>query len=243
MTSTAHGAALLALFDRLYVINLDSRPDRRAEIAAQLARLGLSLEHPAVERVPALRPESRGGWRSIGARGCYESHLAVLDRAVAAGHGAIAILEDDMDVSPGLLRADPAEITGWRERDWAFLHGGHAASRAAPALVPLPPGRDLLQTHFIGLRGDAIGSARDHLRAMAARPEGAPEGGPMDVDGAYGWWRRARPDLPAVLAQPALAYQRASRTDVSAPGWKDRAPLLRTVIGGARRLRNRLRAI
>jgi hypothetical protein len=64
-------------------INLDHRTDRRAEMEAELAKIGLAAERfPAIERKP-------------GALGCGLSHLAVLRRAKEEGWENVLILEDD----------------------------------------------------------------------------------------------------------------------------------------------------
>jgi hypothetical protein len=57
----------------------------------------------------------------------------------------------------------------------------------------------------------------------------------MHVDGAYGWFRKAEPSFRTLIATPEIITQRASRSDITARGWKDRLPL----IGLVRRLKNR----
>jgi hypothetical protein len=69
-----------------------------------------------------------------------------------------------------------------------------------------------------------------YLEAMQARPAGDAAGGPMHVDGAYFWFRRAHPHVRAVLATRVLGYQRPSRTDVHAPRWFDRLPGLHRAV-------------
>jgi len=64
-------------------INLDRRTDRRAEMEAELTKIGLSGERfPAIERKP-------------GALGCGLSHLAVLRKAKEERWENVLILEDD----------------------------------------------------------------------------------------------------------------------------------------------------
>lgn len=69
-------------------------------------------------------------------------------------------------------------------------------------------------THFVTFQGEAIPAAVHYLEQILARPAGDPEGGPMHVDGAYNWFRRANPQFKTVLAVPELGFQRASRTDI-----------------------------
>ncbi len=60
------GAALLALAGRVVVINLPDRADRRQAIGAELARLGLGLEHPAVTLFAPSGPMRPGHSRASG---------------------------------------------------------------------------------------------------------------------------------------------------------------------------------
>ena len=47
------GRQLLDVFGSVFVINLPDRADRRREMDAQLALVGLGLDHPAVTLFPA----------------------------------------------------------------------------------------------------------------------------------------------------------------------------------------------
>lgn len=214
---------LRSLFDCIYVINLPDRIDRRREITAQLALIGLAGD-PLVAFFPAVRPTDPEDFGSLGERGCFLSHLGALKDAVAAGHRSILILEDDVDWTPAAL-ARNARLDALRDTDWGFLHGGRGHDRAAAdgaiSLVRLEPERELLLGHFIGLRGDVIARMVDYLEAMLQRPKGSPEGGPMHVDGAYSWFRRAHPEVAAYVCSPSVAQQRSSRSDISVPtGWR-----------------------
>ena len=242
MGQTAHGQALTSIFDHIYIINLPYRTDRRDEISVQLARVGLSFDHPQVTLFPAIRPTEAGDWPNIGTRGCFYSQMAVLQAALDAGHTSIAILEDDMDWSQTFLAMPGEAIRGWGALDWDYLHAGlePGGDEATISLRPLDPQQEMMLTHFIGLRGPIIGEARAYLQAISERPRGSPEGGPMHVDGAYFWYRRAHPHRRAVEAHPRLALQRWSRTDIHDLSWKDRIPVVRQLVMALRKLRNRL---
>ena len=62
-----------------YVINLEDRTDRRAEMEQQLRRVGWQAAF-----VAAIRPVDAGDFPSVGARGCFLSHLATLKQAGVA---------------------------------------------------------------------------------------------------------------------------------------------------------------
>ncbi len=228
--------------DAIYVINLPHRTDRRAEAEAELARAGIAAGDSRVVIFPAVRPEEKGAFPSIGARGCFMSHLGVIRDAAANGHGAILILEDDADFT----RAFVTEINNAvraiaSAKDAALIYLGYEpdedAKPAGAALAPLvavDAAARLKQSHSIIMRRAAFGPVADYFEAMAARAGGDPKGGPMHVDGAYNWFRRAHPDMLTVKAAAPWAVQRASKTDIHDTGWKEKIPLF----NAARRLRN-----
>lgn len=224
-----------------YIINLESRADRRAEMAEQLERIGLGFRSPGVRLFKAVRPEARGGFPSIGSRGCFMSHLGVLQDAIGAGFERILILEDDLNFAPDFMARAPAVMARVAARDCAVFYGGYQIDRlpiAVDGCAELPPTLAVRTTHFIGLQGPAIAAVAAHLSAMLNREPGHPDGGPMHVDGAYSWFRRAHPQWRTFAAVPELGHQRASRTDIHDVRWFDKLPGIRTIVAGVRRTRN-----
>ena len=234
---------LLQAFTRIVVINLHERSDRRREIDGELRRAGLSLVHPRVELFAATRPDQAAGFPSIGAHGAFLSHLGVMERMVDQGWETALVLEDDMAFAPGFAARLPALVRALNARDWHLVYGhpGDMPERTPPAdadgLIALPPDLGLIQLHFLGITRSLAQSVAPELRAMLARPEGSPLGGPMHVDGALNWIRKQRPALIALAIDPQIAQQRASRSDIAPPRWYDRLPLLRRVTARLRKLR------
>lgn len=237
------GERLLSIFEHVFIVNLEFRTDRRREMEEQLGLIGLSLEHPRITLFPAVRPEDPGPWPSIGARGCFMSHLLILREAKAMGLRSVLILEDDLDWSRSFLSGGAAMLACLEGTGWAFVHGGYedagseGADPGSAGLNPVPPETGLQMTHFIGLNG-IIGPVEAYLAAMTKRPAGDPQGGPMHVDGAYSWFRRDTPGTRAWIFEPAIGVQRASRTDIADPKWFDRVPVLSAIVGLLRRLKN-----
>lgn len=230
------GQVLLDLFDHIFIINLPTRTDRKAEIAAQLARLNLTLDHPKVHLFAAIRPADKGEFETIGARGCFESHLGVLTEAIALGAETFLILEDDANFSDDF----EARIAGLKrtshQTPWDMWYGWNplvAPGEAGDALAVIPSKTSFPCSHFIGMRRDVAVKALAYLQAIAARPYGHPDGGAMHVDGAYAWFRAAHPDIVTVFPVKPATYQRSSRTDIHDLKWFDRigvlAPLMRTL--------------
>lgn len=243
MAPTPAGQALLDAFGRIVIINLPERADRRQAIARELARLGLSLDHPQVSLFRAIRPDAAAGFPSIGAHGAYLSHMAVIEAMLARGDERLLVLEDDVMPAPGAGQRLPALADALAARRWDIVYGHpgtqplHAPAPDAAGLIALPPELGLIQLHFLGLSARAAQVFLPLLREFRARPPGSPEGGPMHVDGALNWARRLNPDLVALAIAPAIAQQRPSRSDVTAR-WFDRVPLLAPLAAFARRFKD-----
>lgn len=236
----------LAYFQKVYVINLPARTDRRREMERQLQSVGLALSHPALHLFAAVRPEDAGGFPSIGARGCFLSHLEVLRSARARQLKRLLILEDDVNFSPDFRQRIPAVVRRLATADWALFYGGHVLPGEGPdpdgeedGFLAAAPATPVQTTHFLALNGtDTIAACIDTLEAMLQRPPGDAAGGPMHVDGAYNWFRREHPRLRTLLASPPLGYQRSSRTDIHDLRWFDRMPVARQAAAWLRQWRN-----
>jgi glycosyl transferase, family 25 len=191
---------LFQSFDRIYVLNLADRVDRRVEMAGELARIGTGYRDPRVRLFPAIRPDDPAGFPSIGARGCFLSHLALLREARDAGLEHILVLEDDCDFVRGIDARLPTVLDALDAERWAIFYGGYdldssPALRSGTELMLADPALPIRTTHMIGFGRAAIAGLVPFLEAMLDRPPGSAEGGPMHIDGAYGWFRRGRPDL------------------------------------------------
>jgi hypothetical protein len=233
----------LSFFQKIYVINLASRPDRRREMDEQLRRVGMSLASDGVEVFDAIRPAEAAGFPTVGSRGCFLSHLGVLKAAAAGGMNRILILEDDLNFADDFLQRMPLVVQGLQRRNWSIFHGGHRVR--APffpdenGIARVSPQDEVEALHFVGLDARVFGSLIAFLEAQLARVPGHPDGGPMHVDGSYNLFRRAHPEFETWLAVPELGYQRASRTDIHPLQWRDRAWGVRNAVGLLRRMKNR----
>jgi glycosyl transferase, family 25 len=236
---------LSRIFARIVVINLPYRSDRRREMAAQLSRVGLHLNKLPVQLFPAVRPGTPQGFPSIGARGCFLSHLEVLRGARMDGVERLLILEDDCDFASGSRDALNARFARLADvQKWDLCYGGHRMPEImdgdAGLWRTLSSDTAIMTTHCIGFSRRAMELAVPYLEAMISRPPGDALGGPMHVDGAYCWFRREYPSLVTAAAIPPIAVQRSSRTDVHDYSWYDRSRLLRPMVSALRRMRNRI---
>jgi glycosyl transferase, family 25 len=237
-------SVLESFFDAVYVINLPARTDRRAEIAAQLARIGLQLDRGRVHLHAASRPASPGGFPTVGAHGCFLSHLSVLKRAQAEGRRRILVLEDDVDFAPDFELAARALLGDSTASSCPMLYLGFLQARpplqaSRPGWTPLDKDSAITGAHMISFDRRSLGLAIPFLEAMLQRQPGDPAGGPMHVDGAYNWFRRSHADVEAMLCLPPLGGQRPSRTDIHPLKWYDRLRVMRGVVAALRKWRSR----
>lgn len=239
--NSSPGTLLLDSLGPMRVINLPARADRRRDFASSLATLGLTTTDPRVSFFPAIRPQDPGCFPSIGARGCFLSHLELLREARSAGNDSLIVCEDDLDFAPDCSERLPEALRQLDSTEWQILYAGHydlpsgLGIGGSNAVAPLGPCHRVRGTHFLVYRREAISLLVDYLENMMTREAGDPAGGPMHVDGALNHFRLDHPDVRVIAAIPPLGVQRSSRTDIHPTRWFDRVPLIRDVATLARR--------
>ncbi len=234
-------------FDRIYVINLPERTDRLREVTAALEQIGIPFRPGKVEVFPALRPEDAASFPSAGVRGCFLSHLAVLGQAHDLELSNVLVLEDDVEFSSAFPRVWPSILTQLTSQPWSFAYLGYSfvdgathASRDTAAVEMRPLSASLRCAHAYAVSRPAIVPVIRHLEELLRRPPGHPEGGPMDVDGAFNVFRRKHPETLTLIAEPKVAWQRASHSDLHNKWWH--AVLgTRMLLRPARKIKNYLR--
>ena len=237
------------IFEHIYIINLPTRTDRRVEMEQQLRRIGLSLESPNIELFAAVRPAAAAGFPSIGARGCFMSHLGILENARQRGFKSILILEDDFDFSRDFKRRFEGIEEHLQQNTWDLFYGGAlnaldaAQLSGADAVPAIHPSAGIMGSHCIGVTQKGIAQLVPYFEAILARPAGHAEGGPMHVDGAYSWFRSQHPAMVTLIAHPEIGHQRSSATDIHPQKWYERSVLTGPVVSLARKLKNRAAAL
>lgn len=230
---------LLHLVDAIYILNLETRLDRRAETLQELHFFGLDYDHPKITLFNAIRPSAPKGFPNIGTRGCYLSHLSILKDAHSHGHSCILILEDDVRFTSQFCKMSPAQINAIEQTKWDIFNIGslYQPDNILNFFTPAASTTSFKDTHAIFFKETAISPLIPYLETMLARKQGAPLGGPMHIDGAYNWFRKDNPQVNTLIATPAMAVQRASKTDIHDTGWKEHLPFIST----ARKLKNKFK--
>ncbi len=225
------------------MINLKRRADRRRAAEHELARLKSAGDEGGYDLLLRDPPADAAGFPSLGAHGCYQSHLDALKSGLGCRN--LLILEDDI-----LFDLDAANIAqgalSERSGRWDIFYGGYALAPGAElpsgtGLLTVPPTLILRQTHCVGFSEAIIPTLIAYLEAMKARPAGDPAGGPMHVDGAYSRFRRDHPGVRTVICSPPFALQRSSRSDIAPNQAFDRIPVFREAVDFVRRFRDRRR--
>jgi hypothetical protein len=189
---------------------------------------------------PAIDPRTPAGFGRPGTRGCFLSHLAVLNLARNAGYRRVLVLEDDCELVPDFLDRQE-EAAGWlASTPWGIAYLGHDLTLPGPpGLRSRAPDEGVMLAHCYAITGEVLPRLCPYLEAMTLRPAGSPDGGPMHFDGGLCWFRRAHTDVATMLIAPSLAYQRPSCSDLS-PRWFDRLPLLSALVSRSRMIRRSL---
>lgn len=145
---------LNTFFEKIYIINLDRRPERWNAARQELERWGI-----AAQRVSAVDGhDCRGqGYRlALGAVGLIKTNINILYDAKANAYSRILILEDDVVFSQEINKID--QYLNAVPEDWEMLyfsgnHNGHVVGVMPPSVVNDKVLRihETFSTHSIGI--------------------------------------------------------------------------------------------
>jgi hypothetical protein len=234
-------ATLTDYFAAIFVINLPERRDRRKAISGELERAGVPLCAGKVEIFPAERPKKAQGFPNTGARGCFLSHLHILQKALERGLPNVLIIEDDLVFSPDLNQRLDQVTKDLQSTNWGIVYLGHIEKISlllTPGLIPYS--HPVITSHFYAVNGPVIPRLVHYLEQVQTRQPGDPLGGPMHLDGALTMFREANPDVLTLLAHPNLGWQRPSRSNINCR-WYERLPVVQQAADMARLVREYLR--
>jgi glycosyl transferase, family 25 len=228
-------------FDRIFIINLPERADRRAEMLKELEQAGLPLEPGRIEFFPAVKVADAAGFDNAGYHGCFRSHLEVLQKARAAGARRLLVLEDDAALSPRMHQDEEGLVEQLQSRPWGIVWLGHQLEGPAdrPTELRPYPGAVLL-SHFYAVNGTCLDRLIDFFESALRRPAGDPDGGPMSPDGALNFFLGRNPDVAGWVTTPNFGWQRSSRSDIM-PRWFDGVPGLRQSVAMLRHVKRWLK--
>lgn len=108
-------------FEKIYCINLDSRPDRYGESLQEFQKIGIDVQR--VSGVLGSDVFKSGLNRSAGAYGVFLTHVKILKEAMRNNYENILILEDDVVFIDGFNEIFNQRITALPD-DWDLLYVG-----------------------------------------------------------------------------------------------------------------------
>src|SRR5947209_2539151 len=135
--------------DRKYVINLRNREDRRLEMEKQLRRVGWHADFFHAEQ-----PSSAAGFPSVGARGCFLSHLAVLKQG-RNERGHILMMEDDLNFVSDFARLWTQAYSALQKTSWSIFYPAHSLN-GEQGIVLLNPSQEVRCAHFLMINENAV---------------------------------------------------------------------------------------
>jgi GNAT superfamily N-acetyltransferase len=230
-------AGLVRYFDRIRVINLSSRGDRRAETEIEFTSMGQAIDGHRCAFFEAIVTETAAGFPGAAVRGCYLSHLAVLEEAWRDGVARVLVLEDDIAFVRDIGEQGKVAVRQLDGLDWDIAYFGHALDNLPGTPTWKRVSRPMRHAHCYAVHGRALKRLIDFLRTVLERPAGHPDGGPMHYDGALSTFLAQNPDIRAFHFSRNLGYQRPSRTDLHVQSIIDRNRLLRPWAGLYRALK------
>lgn len=234
-------ASIFSAFDSIRIISLPDRLDRRAELKKEFARVGLKVGEPPVRLFDAIKPTEANGFPSIGAHGCYLSHLEVLREAIRDGTKHLLVFEDDALFTKEVRHADKL-LDLCRSDDWDFLYPGHVMLTAKPGPLHWVPKDDwLMCSHAYAVNQRVLKPLVSYLEECLARPVDHPDGGPAHLDAAYNYFMQNNPDVRTYRSSRSLVIQRSSRSDV-APPKQVHGLMPASVLNAVRRAKNWIRS-
>jgi glycosyl transferase, family 25 len=233
---------LIDSFDRIYIVNLPDRLDRKAEIKLELQRQNITVDGTKVRYFEAIRPDNAGSFPSIGAKGCFLSHLKLLNEAIDDDLNNVLVLEDDLSIDPSFIEVQKSLHLNLENKDWDFAYFGHREELTSSQ--PMPHwaicNQGIQTTHFYALNKRVMKPLRDYLESCLKREPGDPIGGPMHVDGAYSMFRMQHPEVITLVSVPSMGGQRSSKSDVAPEKWFDKTWVLKYPVRLLRSLKNSL---
>lgn len=216
--SSAH--PLLDAFEAVYIIHLRERTDRYHALRAELATIGVDIEHPKIRIMEGQWPESANGFTSIGVHANFMSHMRIIREAAARGVRNVLVLEDDA-IFRRTLRSQAMQ-TALAQRlardDWGLAFLGHRIDgsilKMLPApeggLTPLPPHIEFLWSHCYAISARGLEKLLPYFEETLVLPPGHPRGARMYIDGAYNMFRRWHPEVVSLVSRPRLSSQMGS---------------------------------
>jgi len=219
---------LFAGFGSRRLISMKIRVERRQRIDADLARYGLSLEKLGVEVFDGLVFDDANGFPSKGVRGCFTSHMILMQECAASGKSML-VLEDDIDFNFDRIAAFRKSVPDLQAVEWDVVYLGYIMPKTRGPLRLERHEGGTIGGHFYGVKPAFAKAVAEYMLSCTTRPGGHPEGGPMYRDASFTMYRERHPEWVTKLAVPALGAQSSSRSDLTPKAYQ-KLPFVGTIL-------------
>lgn len=224
-------------FDQVRIINMAKRQDRRDGTQAEFDKYQFPLNTDKVSFFKAIAPTEAKGFPNPGVRGCFLSHVTIIQEARQAGVGHVFVLEDDIQFSKHISSKGTEAVAALDKIDWDIAYIGHDLKSKEGPFKWLTVDQPMLLSHCYAVNARVFDRIIDFFEQLQERPTGHPDGGPMHYDGALNTFRAQNPDVKVVYASMNLGFQRPSATDLHSQSSFDKNPLLRPLTIQLRKLK------
>ena len=228
---------VIEYFDRVQIVNMAIREDRRRETEDEFAANSFPINTDSVGFFEAITPEEADEFPNRGAKGCFMSHLTILQDAEARGLNNVLLLEDDLSFSKHVVEYTEVALGALKDMDWDIVYFGHAIKNDPDTTEWKEVTGRMLTSHFYAVNGKTISRLTEFLKQMSERPCGHPEGGPMHYDGALSTFMSQNDDIKGYYFSKNLGYQRPSKTNIHEPSAVDTNIFLKPLIGMYRKFK------
>jgi GR25 family glycosyltransferase involved in LPS biosynthesis len=227
-------------FDQVKIISRVSRKDRRDDTVLEFSKNELPINTNKVSFFDAITPTEANGFPNPGSRGCFLSHMRVLEDANQLSLSNILILEDDIQFSKHISMYGALAAKSLKNIDWDIAYFGHTLEDSTIGAQWLEVDSLMHLSHFYAVNQKTFEKITVFLNQLTERPAGHPRGGPMHYDGALNTFIQQNSGIKAVYFSVNLGYQRPSKTDIHELSILDTTPILRKMTLIARRLKAKL---
>jgi glycosyl transferase family 25 len=230
---------IIEYFERVRIINMVSRKDRRNETEVNFSRHGFPVNTQEVSFFNAISPAEAKGFPNPGVRGCFLSHMNILEEAKNAKVDKVLVLEDDIQFAKKIVQEGALAVEQLDDLDWDIVYFGHALGDTSDDVRWEKVTEPMLLAHFYAINGKTLERFTQFLKLLLERPPGDPQGGPMHYDGAINTFMQQNEDIKVFYCSKNLGYQRPSKTDLHELSIVDKSIFLRPIMVVYRKIKQR----
>ena len=223
LTRRKFGKSLSGFFDRIYCINLDSRPDRWKYVRGQFKQFGLRRD---VERFSAIDIRTdpdytaserllRDNFSLLAMCGCMLSHRKIIETARDENLDTVLVFEDDIRFLEDNVGSIDRSLNQLGQLDWdVFYLGATYLFRLEPLgdhLVRVPNGA--YATHAIAYNSCVFDRI---LETLPSTPEGYLESDRFEVNALDKWLQAGPFDRQRFFGtNPIMVVQGLQESDIA----------------------------